>query len=238
MKAPITYQHTLSLASDMLLYGMKEKQYEAMQNLQSTQGRFQLGLISNAVWYDDPKSLLFKLARYKFVSQILRDCDSVLEVGCGDGFCSRIVSLSVEKLTLSDFDGEFIQEIEKNGNQVTDQLVVFNPVMESLAEKFDAIYSLDVIEHVDSINEVSFITNLKKSLNERGIIVFGTPSLESQVYASERSKLGHINCKSAEDWKALFKEHFRIVFQFGMNDEVVHTGFGKMSHYLFFICID
>jgi 2-polyprenyl-3-methyl-5-hydroxy-6-metoxy-1,4-benzoquinol methylase len=222
----------------MISFIMKEKQYDSMQILRDTHGRFQLGLISNAVWHDDPKSLLFKLARYKFVSQMLKDSDSVLEVGSGDGFCSRIVSFSVKKLTLSDFDSEFIREIEANGNQANSRLVVFNPILEHLEEKFDAIFSLDVIEHIDLRDEVIFIMNLKKSLKSNGIVIFGTPSLESQVYASERSKLGHINCKSADDWKLLFKRHFRHVFQFGMNDEVIHTGFGKMSHYLFFICIE
>lgn len=222
----------------MVSSSMKETQYEPMQSLQESYGRFKLGLISNAVWYDDPKSMLFKLARYKFVSQMLKDYETVLEVGCGDGFCSRLVSFSVRKLTLSDFDGAFIKEIEKDGNQSNSRLIVFDPVSEQLDEKFDAIYNLDVIEHVKPRDEVSFILNLKNSLNENGVIIFGTPSLESQNYASERSKLGHVNCKSADDWKSLFKKYFRVVFQFGMNDEVVHTGFGKMSHYLFFICVD
>ena len=217
---------------------MRESQYEPMQNLQESYGKFELGLISNAVWYDDPKSLLFKLARYKFVSQMLKDYGTVLEVGCGDGFCSRLVSFSVKNLTLSDFDSEFIKGIEKDGSQSKSRLVVFNPISEQLDEKFDAIYSLDVIEHVELSDEVPFILNLKNSLNDNGVMIFGTPSLESQIYASERSRLGHVNCKSADDWKSLFRRHFRAVFQFGMNDEVVHTGFGKMSHYLFFICID
>ena len=30
--------------------------------------------------------------------------------------------------------------------------------------------------------------------------------------------------------------HFRNVFIFSMNDEVVHTGFYPMAHYLFALC--
>lgn len=30
--------------------------------------------------------------------------------------------------------------------------------------------------------------------------------------------------------------HFHNVFMFSMNDEVVHTGYGKMSHYNIALC--
>jgi hypothetical protein len=71
---------------------------------------------------------------------------------------------------------------------------------------------------------------------ERGVAIIGMPSLESQPYASEQSRLGHVNCKSAPDLKALMEDFFHNVFMFSMNDEVVHTGFHKMAHYIFALC--
>jgi hypothetical protein len=62
------------------------------------------------------------------------------------------------------------------------------------------------------------------------------PSLESQQYASSQSKEGHVNCKSGDDFRGLLKKYFENVFLFSMNDEVVHTGFSKMAHYLFVMC--
>ena len=61
--------------------------------------------------------------------------------------------------------------------------------------------------------------------------IVGTPSLESQVYASEISKLEHVNCKTKEGLRLVMKRHFREVFMFGMNDETLHTG--TMPAYLF-----
>ena len=46
------------------------------------------------------------LSRYKFVSKMLFDFKRVAEVGCGDGFGSRVVSDSVENLDCYDFDIE------------------------------------------------------------------------------------------------------------------------------------
>jgi hypothetical protein len=58
------------------------------------------------------------------------------------------------------------------------------------------------------------------------------PSLESQIYASPNSKAGHVNCKTMPDFKSTLLTYFHNVFMFGMNDEMVHTGFHKMAHYL------
>ena len=74
------------------------------------------------------------------------------------------------------------------------------------------------------------------SLTDDAVMVVGMPSLESQAYASEGSKAGHVNCKSAPDLKALMQSFFRAVFMFSMNDEVVHTGYHKMAHYIFALC--
>ena len=38
--------------------------------------------------------------------------------------------------------------------------------------------------------------------------------------------------------KSLLSKYFHNVFIFSMNDEVVHTGFYPMAHYLFALCCD
>ena len=103
------------------------------------------------------------------------------------------------------------------------------------SEQFDAAYSLDVIEHIAPEREADFIKNIASSIKPSGTVIIGTPSLESQTHASVWSKAGHVNCKSGESWRQTFSSHFENVFLFGMNDEVVHTGFSPMAHYLFVV---
>jgi len=105
------------------------------------------------------------------------------------------------------------------------------------SNRFDAAYALDVVEHIKSEDEDKFFVNVASSLTPQGVFLFGTPSIESQTYASPLSRQGHVNCKSREDWKSLAENHFVNVFGFGMNDEVVHTGFAHMSQYLFLLCV-
>jgi hypothetical protein len=98
------------------------------------------------------------------------------------------------------------------------------------------LFSLDVIEHIARENEHAYVAHLCESLTENGLLMIGTPSLESQAYASPPSKAGHINCKTGNELKALLGNYFEHVFMFSMNDEVVHTGFSQMAHYLFALC--
>jgi hypothetical protein len=65
------------------------------------------------------------------------------------------------------------------------------------------------------------------------VFIIVSPSIQSQAYASEGSKAGHINCKDHKGLKELMLKYFQNVFIFSMNDEVVHTGFYQMAHYLF-----
>jgi 2-polyprenyl-3-methyl-5-hydroxy-6-metoxy-1,4-benzoquinol methylase len=105
-----------------------------------------------------------------------------------------------------------------------------------LPAQFDAAYALDVLEHIRPENEDRFLQNMAKSLTPHGVMIIGTPSIESQPYASPLSKEGHVNCKSMPDLKSTMQRYFHNVFMFAMNDEVVHTGYYKMAHYLFALC--
>jgi hypothetical protein len=69
-------------------------------------------------------------------------------------------------------------------------------------------------------------------LTPHGVCLLGSPSLQSQAYASPPSKAGHVNCKTAPEFKRLMQKFFHNVFIFSMNDEVVHTGYYAMAHYL------
>jgi cyclopropane fatty-acyl-phospholipid synthase-like methyltransferase len=204
-----------------------------MMDLADSVGVASLGLMNNLTWHEDPRRLLFTLARYKFVSKMLSGRRSVLEVGCGDAFCSRVVLQEVEKLTVTDVDPVLIADVEA---RMVEQWKMTARVHDMLsgpfAGTFDAAYSLDVLEHIPQSREDDFLHNVKASLTEHGVLIIGMPSLESQPYASPDSRAGHINCKTGSDLKKLMERHFHNVFLFSMNDEVVHTGYSKMAHYL------
>ncbi len=215
----------------------KEPQYYRLLDLQKDQGLARFGLMSNFVWQDDPKRLLFVLSRYKFVAKMLAGSERVLEVGCADAFFTRIVRQEVKSIVATDFDPLFIDDARHRMNDRWDFECREHDILKGpVPQKFDAAYSMDVLEHISSSDEDRFVSNIAKSLTPHGTLIIGMPSIHSQAYASPGSREGHINCKDFGQLKTLMFKHFNNVYIFSMNDEVVHTGFAPMAHYLIALC--
>ena len=182
---------------------------------------------------NDPKRLSFVLSRYKFVSKMLSGYDFVVEIGCGDGLGLPIVAQTVEKLVAVDWEEQIISgNIERLGFLDNVQYQVADLTKKKLDVRADAIYSVDVIEHIDPKFEKNFMENQTSMLSKSGVMIVGTPNITASSYASPQSEVGHINLKSYEGLCSLMRDYFENVFMFGMNDEVLHTGFGPMCQYI------
>lgn len=140
--------------------------------------------------------------------------NKVLEIGAGEGIFSKIVAQTVGHLEITDI------------NTGTD-------ILDGALSGYDAVYCIDVFEHI--AKEDWLLENLARCAP---ICIIGTPSKESQVYASRLSKLFHVNCLSGEELKKACERHWKYVFMFGMNDEVLHTGFFPMCNYLWAVCCE
>lgn len=216
---------------------MSVKTYEPQYQDYLNRERASLGLMTNQVWEDDPRRLLFTLARYKFVSKMLAGKSQTIEIGCGDAFCTRLVQQEVRDVTVLDIDPVFIEDVKCRMSEKWPMNTIVHDFMTGpLSTEFETAYSLDVLEHIDIKDEDTFWQNIAHSIKEDGILIVGTPSIHSQKYASKASIEGHINCKDANQLKTLMNKFFKEVFIFSMNDEVVHTGFSPMAHYFFAIC--
>jgi 2-polyprenyl-3-methyl-5-hydroxy-6-metoxy-1,4-benzoquinol methylase len=192
--------------------------------------------MASSIWREDPKSVFIKLSRYKFVSKLVQGKESVLEIGCGDGWASSLVKKEVGNLVLSDMDAIWADSIlNLYGKEVMFHQIDFSNNW--AGETYDAVYALDVLEHINPKDSPRFCSNVARSLSNSGFAIIGMPSLESQLYASEVSKAGHVNCMSGQKLKSHLSDYFTNVFVFSMNDEVVHTGFYGMSHYLIALCV-
>jgi SAM-dependent methyltransferase len=214
-----------------------EPQFKELISEARKRGPERLGFMTSWAWLDDPKRLTFMLSRYKFVAKMIGGTERVLEIGCGDGFGSRVVAQSVGHLTAVDFDPEFLESARATASDKYPIEFRQHDMLEGpVAGNFGAFYTLDVLEHIQPDQEQKFLGHAVASLNRSGVGIIGTPSLESQAYASKFSRLGHVNCKTQSDLRKTMITFFENVFIFSMNDEVVHTGYGPMSHYNIALC--
>src|SRR6266481_6942513 len=163
----------------------KEKQYQITLRYRDEHGLEPLGLMTNQAWRDDPKRLAFTFARYKFVAKMLSGCEHVLEAGCGDAWPARIVLQEVRKLTAIDLDPIFVEDANSRMADPWKFICMQHDLLEAPVEgEFDGAYGLDVLEHIPAEKEDLFISNLIAPLREHGTLIIGTPSLQSQAYAS------------------------------------------------------
>ena len=133
----------------------------------------QLGDMHAASFKTDPKHLGFVLARYHFVARMLQGMEDVLELGSGDGTGARIVDPVVG--TLWGVDREMPDRINGIGEFVRCDFVK-DGIPNVGVEYWDAIYALDVLEHIAPIDEDRLLHNITEVLGPHGVCIIGMPS--------------------------------------------------------------
>ncbi|MCP4138375.1 MAG: class I SAM-dependent methyltransferase [bacterium] len=181
--------------------------------------------------FNDPKRFAFVLSRYNFAAQMVSASETVLELGCSEGIGVPLFKQFGIRFTGVDMDRDAISTAKQNWKN-TDHSFICDDFLGKTYGIFGAVVSLDVIEHISSEYEDSFLETITDNINQSGVAIVGTPNITASQYASLASQKGHINLFSAERLRTVLKRFFHKVFIFGMNDEVVHTGFYPMAHYL------
>lgn len=181
--------------------------------------------------HNDPKRLAFVLSRYKFSAKMACKNRHVLELGCSEGIGAPILSEFAASYTGVDLDGPAIEAAIRNFSNDKCRFIEgdFNGKKYGT---FDSIISLDVIEHISKEQENIFLDTVRMNMGDDGVCVIGTPNAKAEEHASSASKIGHVNLFTAERLTETMRILFNNTFIFSMNDEVVHTGFYQMAHYL------
>lgn len=184
---------------------------------------------------NDPKRLAFVLSRYKFAAKIAcQNINAVLELGCSEGIGATILAEKSKNYFGIDLDEPAIIAAKSNMGSSKFSFEV-DDFMGKKYGLFDAVVSLDVVEHIHLEFEDQYFQTVSVNLQDKGVCVIGTPNITSSPFASTASQLGHVNLYSQERLVAAMRKYFHVVFPFGMNDETMHTGFSAMAHYL--LCV-
>ena len=208
-----------------------------------------LGPVTTDRYLGDPKRLSFFLSRYKFAAKMLRRCSRIADIGCGDGMGTiTLVADTQAEILGIDFDKP---QIDYANSTLLPALAAVNPAgrkrisfscmdfsaAEPLKPVRDGLVSLDVIEHIAARDEGAFLEACRNSLADYGVAVIGTPNDYASQYAGKHSQLGHINLFKPDRLQSTLERYFSRVFLFSMNDEIVHTGFDKLAHYLMAVAV-
>lgn len=214
-----------------------EQAYKEGTDHQFNQKELRLGPWTSYSLINDPKHLLFTLARYKFAAKISEGKKSIIEVGCGDGAGLPILSQAVDHVFAVDWDSRLTEGNQKRLEDFKNVTHVCRDLNKQDIElaNIDVAVTIDVIEHLDPQNQDGFFERILKCLHTNSILITGTPNIYANAYASSQSKAQHINLQSMESLREITKKYCINTFAFSQNDEVVHTGYEKMAHYIWAI---
>lgn len=183
-------------------------------------------------WFDKtPRRALYYASYYKFAAKMIGKDRSVLDVGCSEGLGTWILAAECGRAMGVDIDSEAIAVAKENWRDGRISFSCSDFLTLPPTER-DAVVSFDVVEHILPDHADSFFSGIATNLRHNGVAVIGTPNLDGQQYASEISKAGHVNVYSYDRLEESMRNHFHHVFMFCANDEVIHTGYSRMAHYL------
>lgn len=208
-----------------------QSNWEAVIEMMEETPSIELGPYASYWYHQTPRRMLHSLSYYKFAAKMIGGGKKVLDVGCNEGLGTWVLAKECGFCKGIDFDEEAIARAKKN---FSDPSIAFlcEDFLKASEGIWDAVVSFDVIEHIFPEHAPLFMKKVAASLTPHGIAVIGTPSLISQQFASEISKKGHVNVYSPERLEEEMRRHFEFVFLFAAHDEVVHTGYLPLAHYL------
>jgi len=221
---------------------LTRKAWEQVNQLDHPEG-FRMGPINAETWLRDPKHMGFMLSRYKFAAKMMRRCTSILEVGCGEALGTMILVKDTRAhVTATDFDEVQIQyaktHVEPFGEgRLHCEVRDFIGSQPLDTDRYEGLLCIDVIEHIHPEDERAFLDHITAALKPGGVALFGTPNILSDAFASPPSRAGHVNLFDGDRLTETLERYFSQVFLFSMNDEIIHTGFTKMAHYLMALCV-
>lgn len=213
-----------------------KKAYHEGTEYQFDTSELKLGPWTSYSMINDPKHMCFVLSRYKFCAKMLEAKKIIMEVGAGDGFGLPIIAQVAQKVYAVDWDKRLLEGNAQRLKYLENvEYLHVDLNKSSPGVVVDAGVLIDVIEHLEPETEKTFFNNVVKCLKPAGVLIIGTPNITAFKHATPRSRVQHINLKSSKSLRELMEKYFENVFMFGMNDEVIHTGYAPMCHYLWAI---
>jgi 2-polyprenyl-3-methyl-5-hydroxy-6-metoxy-1,4-benzoquinol methylase len=117
--------------------------------------------------------------KYEFECELIKKYsngfDSALDIGCGTGNHSKILSKDFTQIIGCDFSESMLNVAREKFEKSKIRNVQFvNTNLENIKENFDTVISMfNVVNHIHSLDElINFFTQIKKKLNPSGTLVF------------------------------------------------------------------
>jgi len=101
----------------------------------------------------------------------------VLDYGCGCGYGTFILSKNAKSVYGMDLDSKAIEFAKRYNNAKNIHYINDS----SYSDSFDLIVAVEVLEHIPPRKVKAFVSDLRKSLADNGLMVFTTPIMDKTI---------------------------------------------------------
>ncbi|MFS4416758.1 class I SAM-dependent methyltransferase [Maribacter sp. 2307ULW6-5] len=175
--------------------------------------------------YDQKDSDYFKHERPEMLALMPKTCNTLLDVGCGEGTFARQIK---ESHGAEVWGIELMEGPGKRAEEVLDKVFIGSCtsfLKELPAGYFEVIYCNDVLEHLE--DPYSFLDGLKSKLAPNGVIISSIPNIR---YHSAFKKIV-LQKKFEYERHGIFdKTHLRFFTQSSIAKMYTDLGFQIISH--------
>ena len=186
---------------------------------------------------ESPRLVAKHLSAYHFAKDFARG--RTLEIGCGDGYGSSLLSNTAEEVIGIDLFERNVEVASAKYDRPNLKFLRMNATELAFPEKsFDLAVSFQVIEHIPQALLNQYLNEIKRVLKINGVACISTLNLKKNLKAGQTyDKSPHHDKEFLPfEFEDLLKSHFRQVAVYGLYPTSKHlfferlkkAGFGKM----------
>ena len=114
--------------------------------------------------------------RYRFISQFIEKTDNILDIACGKGAGTRIISDFAKEVFGIDYDEKYINDAKSKFSKPNLKFVLgSDELLEEFKEQFDKVICAHTLEHIS--DDKLFLKRIKYSLKPNGKLILEVPRL-------------------------------------------------------------
>jgi O-antigen biosynthesis protein len=157
----------------------------------------------------DPLLALEHYHRYFFASRFAKN-KRVLDIACGEGYGSAFLSKVAGEVIGIDSDAATIEHAKSKYSSIPN-LAFEIGYCEDLRNDyggFDIVLGLELLEHLDEVDQSRFLNNAKRVLNQDGLFILSSPEKMEYAAASQVKNQFHRHELTFSEFNALLRTCF------------------------------
>lgn len=171
-------------------------------------------------WISESALAYEHLHRYAYAAMLVKG-KRVLDLGCGEGYGSRLLADAASSVIGVDIDEQIIGHAAAKYGAPALQFIHGSITAVPLSEdhSFDAIVCFEAIEHIEAHD--ALLCEVKRLLRPSGLFIVSTPNKVLYHDEAQFQNPFHVRELYFSDFQALLEHHFRNVSFLGQR---VHPG--------------